>query len=104
LDEYGVPTDASVPLTEATFTIDGTYAASHYLLELVAIDEEADTGDGGGGGDGAGTTEAPGADPDLKATLDEEEKGGCGCSSTRSAHGWWPLLALLPLLVRRRRT
>ena len=79
LDEYGVPRDASVDLLDNSFRIDGTYAASHYLLELT-VAETTDTGDG------------------------EGKNGRCGCATgTTPSSGWTWLLALLGLVGTRRR-
>ena len=79
LDEYGVPRDAAVDVLDNAFRIDGTYAASHYLLELTVADS-ADTGDGDG------------------------KDGWCGCAIGASrTSGWTFLLALLGLVGLRRK-
>jgi hypothetical protein len=80
LDEYGVPREASVAVADGSFTIDGTYAAAHYLVEL-AIPEEADTGEG--------------------AT--DDKAGGCGCAATGQGQVGWPLVLLFPLMVQIRK-
>jgi len=86
LDPYGVPTEGSVPVDDdGTFTIDGRYRATHYLVELQGDGGTGDTGGSGGSGgsgDSGDSGDAGGSDP-----ADGGSDGKCGCGTARVS-GW----------------
>jgi hypothetical protein len=85
LDPYGVPRSEALTLSEdRSFTIDGRYRATHYLVELVVEEED-------GGGDSTPPVEEG----------EERDSKGCGCAApggSRSAGGPWGILGGLVLL------